>query len=45
MDSYFRIINIDNAPCIYGIRPRTTIYSISFDTEKGSPNAKLTPIV
>lgn len=45
MDTYFRIINIDNAPCIYGIRPRTTIYSISIDTEKGAPHAKLTPIV
>ncbi len=45
MDSYFRIINIDNAPCIYGIRPRTTIYSISTDPEKGAPHAKLTPIV
>ncbi|MCI4368012.1 MAG: hypothetical protein L3K09_00395 [Thermoplasmata archaeon] len=45
MDTYFRIINIDNAPCIYGIRPRTTIYSISTDTEAGSPHAKLTPIV
>ena len=45
MDTYFRIINIDNAPCIYGIRPRTTIYSISPDPEKGAPHAKLTPIV
>ena len=45
MDTYFRIINIDNAPCIYGIRPRTTIYSISIDPEKGAPYAKLTPIV
>jgi KaiC/GvpD/RAD55 family RecA-like ATPase len=45
MDTYFRIINIDNAPCIYGIRPRTTIYSISFDTEAGAPHAKLTPVV
>jgi KaiC/GvpD/RAD55 family RecA-like ATPase len=45
MDTYFRIINIDNAPCIYGIRPRTTIYSISVDTEAGSPHAKLTPVV
>ena len=45
MDTYFRVINIDNAPCIYGIRPRTTIYSISIDTEKGAPSAKLTPIV
>ncbi len=45
MDSYFRIINIDNAPCIYGIRPRTTIYSIAYDPTKGPPHAKLTPIL
>ncbi len=45
MDTYFLIINIDNAPCIYGIRPRTTIYSISPDPEKGAPHARLTPIV
>ena len=45
MDTYFRIINIDNAPCIYGIRPRTTIYAISPDPEKGAPLAVLTPIV
>ncbi len=45
MDTYFRIINIDSAPCIYGIRPRTTIYAISPDPEKGAPHATLTPIV
>ena len=45
MDTYFRIINIDNAPCIYGIRPRTTIYAISPDPEKGAPHAVLTPVV
>ncbi len=45
MDSYFRIINIDNAPCIYGIRPRTTIYSISYDPTKGPPHGTLTPIL
>jgi gas vesicle operon resressor len=45
MDTYFRIINIDNAPCIYGIRPRTTIHSISIDTSRGPPHARLTPIV
>jgi KaiC/GvpD/RAD55 family RecA-like ATPase len=45
MDTYFRVINIDNAPCIYGIRPRTTIYAISPDPEKGAPHAVLTPIV
>ncbi len=45
MDTYFRIINIDNAPCIYGIRPRTPIYAISPDPEKGAPHAVLMPIV
>ncbi|HTW56178.1 MAG TPA: gas vesicle protein GvpD P-loop domain-containing protein [Thermoplasmata archaeon] len=45
MDTYFRIINIDNAPCIYGIRPRTTIYAISPDPQKGQPHAILTPVV
>ncbi|MCI4348706.1 MAG: hypothetical protein L3J93_00580 [Thermoplasmata archaeon] len=45
MDTYFRVTNIDNAPCIYGIRPRTTIYSISYDPQAGSPHAKLTPVV
>jgi KaiC/GvpD/RAD55 family RecA-like ATPase len=45
MDTYFRIINIDNAPCIYGVRPRTPIYSFSIDPELGPPHAKLTPIV
>jgi len=45
MDTYFRIVNIDNAPCLYGIRPRTTIHSISYDPVKGPPHARLTPIV
>jgi len=45
MDTYFRIVNIDNAPCIYGIRPRTTIYAISPDPAKGAPHAVLTPVV
>ncbi len=45
MDTYFRIINIDNAPCVYGIRPRTRIYAISLDPELGAPHARLTPIV
>ena len=45
MDTYFRIINIDNAPAIYGIRPRTPIYAISPDPEKGGPHAVLTPVV
>ncbi len=45
MDTYFRIVNIDNSPCVYGIRPRTMVYAMSVDTEKGPPHARLTPIV
>ncbi|HEV2315972.1 MAG TPA: gas vesicle protein GvpD P-loop domain-containing protein [Thermoplasmata archaeon] len=45
MDTYFRIINIDNAPCVYGIRPRTRIYAMSVDPDKGQPHTRLTPIV
>jgi KaiC/GvpD/RAD55 family RecA-like ATPase len=45
MDTYFRIINVDNVPLIYGIRPRTAMYAISPDPEKGSPHAVLTPVV
>jgi KaiC/GvpD/RAD55 family RecA-like ATPase len=45
MDTYFRIINIDNAPCVYGIRPRTRIYAMSVDPEQGPPHTRLTPIV
>ena len=45
MDTYFRVVKIDNSPCIYGIRPRTMIYSISIDSRKGVPYTTLTPIV
>jgi KaiC/GvpD/RAD55 family RecA-like ATPase len=45
MDTYFRIVNIDSAPCVYGIRPRTRLYAMSPDPEKGSPYTRLTPIV
>jgi hypothetical protein len=45
MDTYFRIICIDNCPCIYGIRPRTLVYAINVNEEKGRPYVSLTPIV
>jgi KaiC/GvpD/RAD55 family RecA-like ATPase len=45
MDTYFRIINIDSALCIYGIRPRTSIYAVSYDAVNGPPHAKLTPVI
>jgi len=45
MDTYFKLVNIDNTPCLFGIRPRTMIYSMSLDPEKGFPHTRLTPIV
>jgi KaiC/GvpD/RAD55 family RecA-like ATPase len=45
MDTYFRIICIDNCPCIYGVRPRTLVYAIGVDQQKGRPHVTLTPIV
>jgi len=44
-DTYFKIISIDKCPCIYGIKPKTMIYGIVNDVEKGTPNIKLVPIV
>ncbi len=45
MDTYFRIVNIDNATCFYGIRPRTRIYAISADADRGGVPTRLTPIM
>ena len=45
MDTYFRVVNIDDSPCIYGIRPRTLIYAIGIDEQRGAPHVSLTPIV
>jgi KaiC/GvpD/RAD55 family RecA-like ATPase len=45
MDTYFHIICIDNCPCIYGVRPRTPVYAIDIDQQKGKPHVCLTPIV
>jgi len=44
-DTYFKIISIDKCPCIYGIKPKTMIYGIVNDVEKGTPNISLIPIV
>ncbi len=45
MDTYFRVIDIDNTPCIYGIRPRTLVYAMGIDEKEGFPHVTLTPIV
>jgi len=44
-DTYFRIITIDKCPCILGIKPKTIIYGIVNDVERGTPNIKLIPII
>jgi hypothetical protein len=45
MDTYFRIISIDDCPCVYGVRPRTLVYAIGIDQKMGAPHVTLTPIV
>lgn len=44
-DTYLKIIDINKSPCIYGIKPKTIIYGIVADEEKGPPHIKLVPIV
>ncbi len=44
-DTYLKIITIDRCPCIYGVKPKTIIYGIVNDLEKGTPNIKLIPII
>lgn len=44
-DTYFKIISIDKCPCIYGVKPKTMIFGIVNDVDKGAPNIKLIPIV
>ncbi len=44
-DTYLKITDINKCPCIYGIKPKTIIYGIVADEEKGAPHIKLIPIV
>ncbi len=44
-DTYLKITDIDKCPCIYGVKPKTIIYGIVADEEKGTPHIKLVPIV
>ncbi|MFO7992276.1 MAG: gas vesicle protein GvpD P-loop domain-containing protein [Thermoplasmata archaeon] len=43
-DTYIVITSINNTPCIYGIKPKTGLYAIQPDEEKGSPHISLIPI-
>ncbi|MEE9150934.1 MAG: gas vesicle protein GvpD P-loop domain-containing protein [Thermoplasmata archaeon] len=44
-DTYLRIVDIDKCPCIYGVKPKTMIYAIVTDKNRGYPNIRLVPIV
>ena len=44
-DTYFRIVDINKCPCIFGVKPKTIIYAIMIDEEHGSPYVSLEPIV
>jgi len=44
-DTYLKIITIDKCPCIFGVKPKTLIYGIVNDLERGTPNIKLIPII
>ncbi len=43
-DNYFVISSINNTPCIYGIKPKTGLYAIITDPERGIPYISLVPI-
>ncbi|MEM2988788.1 MAG: ATPase domain-containing protein [Candidatus Bathyarchaeia archaeon] len=44
-DIYLRLIREHGCPLLYGIKPRTGLYAVEMDVEKGHPLPKLTPIV
>jgi len=44
-DNYFVLLSINKTPCIYGVKPKTGLYAIVTDKEKGSPYIQLKQIV
>ena len=44
-DTYIKIVDINRCPCIYGIKPKTMVYAIVTDVNKGFPHVNLVPIV
>ncbi len=43
-DNYFVLSSINKTPCIYGIKPKTGLYAIITDSDKGRPYISLVPI-
>ena len=44
-DTYLKIVDINKCPCIWGIKPKTMIFAIINDKNKGYPHIRLVPIV
>lgn len=44
-DTYFKIIDLNRYPCIFGIKPKTQVFAIVPDESKGFPYIDLVPIV
>ncbi|MGQ9582639.1 MAG: gas vesicle protein GvpD P-loop domain-containing protein [Thermoplasmatota archaeon] len=44
-DTYLKIIDIDGSVCVFGINPRTNVFVITPDEEKGPPHMRLSPVV
>jgi len=44
-DNYFVLLSINKTPCIYGVKPKTGLYAIVTDEEKGSPYIQFQKIV
>ncbi|MBS3781040.1 MAG: DUF2075 domain-containing protein [Candidatus Thermoplasmatota archaeon] len=44
-DNYFVLLSINKTPCIYGVKPKTGLYAIVTDKERGSPYIQLEQIV
>lgn len=43
--TYLRIVDKDGSVLMYGVKPRTTLYALTVDPEKGLSSATFTPIV
>jgi KaiC/GvpD/RAD55 family RecA-like ATPase len=43
-DTYLKIVSLNRYPCIYGIKPKTMVFSIVPDEKRGFPHMDLVPV-
>ena len=44
-DLHFNLVEVDGSLCLYGVKPRTCVYSVEVDVSSGFPQTKLRPII